>query len=239
MFRKLHAWLIRTHLTDNPSDFGAIVNSNGHVGIVDIVDMLVEVGMEIKRETAIDIINRFNRKAVDLILTGYNVKTGLVNLHATIRGLFHGKTWDSERNRVHIAILAGLILRNAMKEVEVEILGEHPASIALFNITDLSTKKTDGSVTRGFNAELHGTCIKILGDDPAVGVWLRNTVTEEDLRLPDVNIALNEPSRLLLLIPPTFPLAEYELRVVTQSSTGSKLLKTPRSATLAVPVVVE
>ena len=77
---------------------------------------------------------------------------------------------------------------------------------------------------------------RIPGDDPSVGVWLRNTDTGDETQLPAVNIVLNEPSRLLLLIPAELAQGEYELRVVTQMTSGGWTLKEPRSATLATPV---
>jgi hypothetical protein len=235
----MKAWLIKNLLTDDPFDFMGIIDSNGNIGVEGIVDELVSEGMELKRETVIDVISRFNRKSIDLVLSGFSVSTGLVNMHATIRGVFYDRKWDPERNHLRVSISPSADMRRAIDETEVEILGEHAELIALFGITDLSTGKTDGTATRGFNAELRGTFIRIAGDDPTVGVWLRNTETGEDLRLPDVNIVLNEPSRLLLLIPATFAIGEYELRVVTQMSSGNKLLNTPRSTVLLTPVRVE
>ena len=207
MIRKINAWLVRNHLTEDPSDFVAVVNSNGHIDIDGIVGELLAEGMELKRETAIDIVTRFNRKCVDMALIGYSVNTGLVNMHTTIRGTFHDKKWDPERNRLRVSI-------------------------------DLSNGRTDGTLTRGFNAELRGTMIRIAGDDPTVGLWLRSLETGDDFRLPDVHIALNEPSRLLLLIPASLQEGEYELRVTTQFNHSHKPLRTPRTATLAATLTV-
>ena len=217
----------------------AIVDSNGSVSVDDIVDGMLAEGMELKRETAVDIVSRFNRKCIDLALAGYSVNTGLVIMRATIRGMFHDKKWNPESNSLRVSISSGVELRKATAETQVEILGERGDLIALFGLTDLSTGKKDGTVKRGFNAELAGTYIKIVGDDPSVGVWLRNTDTGDETQLPAVNIVLNEPSRLLLLIPAELAQGEYELRVVTQTSTGTWTLKEPRSATLATPVKVE
>ncbi|GHT22647.1 hypothetical protein FACS189430_04740 [Bacteroidia bacterium] len=49
---------------------------------------------------------------------------------------------------------------------------------------------------------------------------------------------LNEPSRLLLLIPDTLADGDYELSVATQFSGGGKLLKKARRATLPLPVSI-
>jgi len=239
MLRKINAWLVKNHLTKDPNDYVAVVNSNGNIGVEGIVDELMAEGMELKRETAIDVVSRFNRKSIDFALSGYSVNTGLVNMHATVRGTFYDKKWDSERNHLRVSISQGMDLRRAVSETTVEILGERADLIAIFGITDISTGNTDGTLTRGFNAELRGTYIKVAGDDPTTGVWLRNLKTGDDTRLPNVNVALNEPSRLMLLVPTTLPAGDYELRITTQYTTGSRLLQTPRSATLASPVALD
>ena len=238
MIRKLKAWLVRDHLTEHPNDFLAVVDGNGSIGIDGIVDELMAEGMELKRETAIDVVSRFNRKCIDLTLAGYSVNTGLVNMHATIRGMFTDKKWDPEHNRLNVSINQSAELRRATAATEVEILGEHADPIAIFGVTDLKTGKTDGTLTRGFNAEVRGTCIKVAGDDPAVGISFREINTGSYVQFPVMNIALNEPSRLLLLIPATFPTGEYELRIVTQFCRGHKLLRTPRMGTLASTLTI-
>ena len=51
------AW--KNHLTPDPNDFMAVPVTTG---IDEIVDELVSEGLELKRETVIDVITRFNRK---------------------------------------------------------------------------------------------------------------------------------------------------------------------------------
>ncbi|GHT67460.1 hypothetical protein FACS189452_05210 [Bacteroidia bacterium] len=238
MAHKLKAWLVKNNLTPDPSDFAGMVESFGSVGAEGLIDELVNEGMELKRETVLDVVTRYNRKCVDMALRGYNVNTGLVHLHATIKGVFHNKTWNPEANTLHVSVSQGAELRKAVAETSVEIIGEHADPIAIFGITDMSTGKTDGTVTRGFNAEVKGTYIKLAGDDPTVGVYLRNTGTGEVFKFPASNIALNEPSRLLLLVPPTLAEGTYELRVITQFAAGNKPLKQPRNAMLALHVDV-
>ena len=238
MIHKMKAWLVKNHLTTDTTDYVAVVDSNGSIDVSGIVDELIAEGMELKRETAVDVVSRYNRKCADLALSGYSVNTGLVQLRATVKGAFYDKRWDPERNQLHVSVTQSAELRKAAAAATVEILGEHGELIALFGITDLSTGKTDGTVTRGFNAELKGTYIKVAGDDPTVGVYLHNVDTGEDIILPATNIALNEPSRLLLLVPADIVAGTYELRVTTQYMSNNKLLKTPRSAVLPIPLSV-
>lgn len=238
MKKTLRAWIRKNQLTEDPNDYMASVAVSGSIGINTIVDELQKEGMEIKRETVIDIISRFNRKAADLVLSGYNVNTGLLYMRPVIKGVFYDKTWNAETNPVYIAINQGLDLRNAVAETVVEILGIQADPLEIIIITDSTTGKTDGTLTPGRNAELKGSYLKIAGENPDCGIAFKNIATQAITKLTMGDIVLNEPSRLLILVPATLTVGEYELTVTTQFTGGNTVLKMPRSTTLAVPVVV-
>ncbi|MGB4415044.1 MAG: DNA-binding domain-containing protein [Paludibacter sp.] len=238
MKKTLKAWIRKNRLTENPNDYMASVAVNGSIGINTIVDELQNEGMELKRETVIDIISRFNRKAADLVLSGYNVNTGLVYMRPVIKGVFYDKTWNPEVNSVYVAINQGLDLRNAVAETVVEIMGEQADPLEIFSLTDTTTGKTDGTLTKGRNAELKGSYLKIAGENPDCGIAFKNTATQDITKLAPGDIVLNEPSRLLILVPAALEAAEYELSVTTQFTGGNTLLKAPRTAVLDMPVII-
>lgn len=238
MKKTLKAWIRKNQLTEDPNDYMASVVVNGSIGINAIVDELENEGMEIKRETVVDIISRFNRKAADMVLSGYNVNTGLVYMRPVIKGVFYDKTWNPETNPVYIAINQGLDLRNAVAETVVEILGEQADPLEIISITDNTTGKTDGTLTPGRNAELKGSYLKITGDHPDCGITFRNTSTQAVTKLASGDIVLNEPSRLLILVPATLAKGEYELMLTTQFTSGNITLKTPRTVTFGILVVI-
>lgn len=236
---QLKAWLRPNLLTkEDKADFVAVPLMNGSLNLKDVVEALQKEGMEIQTETAIDIITRFNRKASELVLNGYSVNTGLVYMRAAIKGVFYDKSFDKEKHSVYVNVNQGIELRKASEETKVEILGEQASPMSLFSITDKVTGKTDGTLTKGKNAEIKGTYIKVEGENPANGVYFKNLDTQADTKLPAENIVLNEPSRLLILVPDSLAAGNYELRVTTQFSSGSNLLKTPRTEPLSYPVVI-
>lgn len=238
MAHKLKAWLKKNYLTAEENDYSAVIESFGSINLDGIIAELAAEGMELKAETVRDVVSRYNRKCIDLVLSGYNVNTGLVYMRAAIKGVFYDKTWHPDRNHLHVAISQGADLRAAVAETSVEIMGEHPDPIALFGITDLSTGKTDGTVTRGFNAELKGTYIKIAGEDESCGIYLHNVDTEADVKLAPQYIAINDPSRIMFITPADLPEGTYELSIVTQFTSGSSTLKQPRRVTLAYHVTL-
>lgn len=237
MAKKMKAWLKPNPLTADKSDFIAVIESFGSVAPNDIINALVAEGMELKPETVLDVITRYNRKSIELVLGGHSVNTGIVHMRPVIKGVFRNKTWNPAEHHLYVAIIQGADIRTALAETTVNIMGEHPDPASLFNITDLSTGMTDGSLTRGFNAELKGTYIKIAGDDPSCGIWFRDAATAAETQLGSQYISLNDPSRLMIIVPPTMASGAYELYVRTQYTVGKQQLKQPRTATL--PYMVE
>ena len=234
----LKAWIRKNNLTEDPNDFTAVVLTSSSVGVKEIVDELVKEGMEIKRETVIDIVTRFNRKSAEMVVSGHNVNTGLVYMRPIITGVFYDKTWSAEKNPVYVTINQGVDLRAAIAETTVEILGEQSEPIEILSLTDTTTGKTDGTLTKGRNAELKGSYLKIVGENPDCGISFKNTATQEITQLEIGDLVLNEPSRLLILVPDSLTAGEYELTITTQYSKGKYTLKDPRSVTFSTPVII-
>jgi hypothetical protein len=239
MKKVLNAQLGFNYMTEEPNDYTAFVITNGSVNMDDLIQSLREDGMEIKAETAKDVVTRFNKKAADLALSGYNVNTGLVYMRPVIKGVFLDNTWDPEKHSVYVVMNQGADLRAALAETEVKILGEKGDAIQLFSIIDTTTGNTEGKLTKGRTAEIKGAMIKIAGNSDETGLFFTNIETREAIKLPSEFIVLNERSRMMILVPDTLTAGEYELSVVTQYSKSTKLLKTPRRAILPVPIVIE
>jgi hypothetical protein len=238
MNKSLNAWIRKNHLTEDPNDYMAVVIKSGSVGVTEIVDELVKEGMELKRETVIDILSRFNRKTAEMVVSGYNVNTGLVYMRPIVTGAFYNKVWNPETNPVYVAINQGVDLRDAIAETTVVILGEQSDPIEILSLTDSTTGKTDGSLTKGRNAELKGSYLKIDGDHPDCGISFRNVANNEITKLAAGDIVLNEPSRLLIMVPATLAAGEYEITVATQYARGKAILNAPRSITFDTPVII-
>jgi hypothetical protein len=238
MGKKLNVWLYKNQLTDDPNDFSGVIESPGTLYVDDIIEELRRDGMDIKAETAKAVVTRFNSRCLDRLTEGYHVHNGLVQMHASIKGVFHDKTWNPAKHSIHVTIAQGAEMRKAIAETTVEIAGEHPDPIVIFSLTDTSTGKTDGTLTANHVAEIKGNCIKIAGDDPACGLFLRDIVHNYDYRIPAANIAVNDPSRILFTVFDVETTNPLELRVVTQYSKGSRTLNLPRTAICPLVVFV-
>jgi hypothetical protein len=224
----LKALLKKNELTSDPNDFTAVVSSMGKIDKSGLIDAIMDEGVELKRETVEDVINRYNRMAASYAARGWNVDTGLVYLRTVITGTFFGKKFDSAKNGLYVSSTQGVEIRRELADTEVEILGEMPDVINIYQVTNLQTKAADGTLTRGRNAEVEGSYIRIAGSDSSVGVYLENVDNGQVHKLNEEYIIVNNPSRLMLLVPSDLEAGAYRLKVVTQCASGKHLLKTPR-----------
>ena len=238
MSNTLKVKLWNNPLTAETAGFTAVPVINTNLNTQDLIALMKAEGMEIKTETALDIITRFFRKAEEMVLQGNSINIGFVIARPTVKGVFKDDVWDKEKHYVQVSMTAGAELRKNAAQTRIEILGEQGSPMALLGITDKATGSTDGSLTKGKNAELRGTCIKIAGDHADCGVAFTHIDTRQKIKLGMDDVAINEPARLLILVPKDLPTGSYELSVTTQSSTGSKLLKEPRTETLRQVITI-
>jgi hypothetical protein len=238
MAKKLKGWLRRNKLTaKDETDYYIVIETYGSVTPKEIIAELVKEGMEVKPETALNIVTRYNRKSLDLLLGGCNVNTGLVRMRLVAKGVAHGKTWDPKHNSLSVSITQGAEMRAAVADTPVEIMGELSDPMVLYGITALPADEADDTLKRGFGAELKGEFIKIVGDDESCGVYFRNPDTLKEIKLEKRHITVNEPSRLMIIVPATIEPGMYELSVTTQYSSGPPL-KQLRTESLRYPVEV-
>lgn len=168
----LKAWLRKSQLAIDPTEYNAQVVVKGNLCSTDILDELIKDGVEINKETMLDFLTRFNRKSADLVLSGYNVNTGLVNMRSTIKGPLFGGKWNPNVNWVDVAISQGKDLYDAVAETTVEIMGEKDEPIDRYNLSGQTIPSTDNSQQKVRSVEMYGSQLKTVGE-PACGIAFR------------------------------------------------------------------
>ena len=232
----LKAWLVEHSITtDNTSDKILQLESAGNLSLSDVLDEMKQENTGLQPETIDHVVTLYNRVIADLVLKGYTVNTGLLRLAPQFRGVVKGGAWDPEKNSIYVSITQGKLLREAIAETTVKILGERKGVMYIAGGEDAATRATDTTATPGRNYILTGRMLKVVGSDPAVGITITNEDGEET-RLDADMLAVNEPSKLVFLLPAGLADGTYTLTVTTQYSTGGKLLKEPRS--ISCPIVV-
>ena len=105
----------------------------------------------------------------------------------------------------------------------------------ILEVEDRDTGLKDGTVTAGRGIYVRGANLKVVGDDPSVGVTL-TPESGEPVKLKETDFLANNPSELILLLPAGLATGTYTLTVTTRYSKGSTILKTPRSVSATVVV---
>lgn len=192
-----------------------------------IISEMMEVNPGLERETVEAIINLEQRVTQKLLLTGFRINNGLYQAVAQFTGVVEGMAFDPARNTVYVSFTQGKDLRDAIRKTTVSIVGEKGASMFVAGGQDTATRAEGFTATAGRNYTLTGKNLKVAGTDPTVGITLtdsKGVVTN----IPQDMWALNDPKKLIFLIPAGLADGAYTLTVTTQYM-GSTLRKTPRS----------
>ena len=182
----------------------------------------------LERETVEAVIKLEHRIIQRLTLSGMRVSNGLFSAVASPKGRA-GASWDPEVNQLNITIAQGVDWREAIRNTTVNVLGEKAEVMYISGTTDIATRATDRTATPGYPFTVEGNYLKLVGDDPAVGITI---ISEEgtETRVDSGMVAVNEPKKLVFVLPAGLAEGTYTLRIATQyngSNTGT-LRKTPR-----------
>ena len=233
----IKAWLAdNTVTTDDKNDKIFIVETGQTYDLDDIVDLLHQQESGLRQETILHVVKLYNRVVAELLLNGNNVNAGLFYAVPKLRGTALGGKWDPEHNSIYVSFTQGADLRKSIAETVVEILGEKANVMYILEIEDRDTGLKDGTVTAGRGLFVRGASLKVVGDDPSVGITLTDSEGTET-RIKAGAIGLNQPSKLIFALPASLAAGDYTLTITTQfGGNSNSLLKTPRALTQTVHV---
>lgn len=116
-------------LTPKTNLYNAQVQINGNMSTENIIsEMLMELP-QLKRNEVLDIINRFNNKAIEMLMNGYTVNTGLVNVRPTLKNSLTSKKWNPYTNSVCLSFSESKEAKDAMAKVVVETEEDVPEMV--------------------------------------------------------------------------------------------------------------
>lgn len=119
----LKIWLTRRDYHYKLNSYYPQVLSKKSLTTEDIIDEMVKEGSVTDKKYGMEFLNRFNKKAAELLLTGNGVDTGLVKLSAETSGYIKNKHWNPKHNKIEINILHGKELLNAISDTTIEVVG--------------------------------------------------------------------------------------------------------------------
>ena len=174
----------------------------------------------------------FLDEMMEKIEDGNKINTGYFTAQAHVKGSFDSLADDFDENKhsVDIVFSAGHFAHKAKKNLKVEIQRTKPYSLRIWTITDLQTKQHTDKLIANRILVMRGDKIKITGDNPSVGLYLRHNETGNEIHFPPTVLFANGDTKLELIVP-QLAAGSYQLKVTTQYAGNGKPLAQPRSYT--------
>lgn len=201
-----------------------------------IIDEMMKESASVSREVVEIVLKNERMTMKRLLVSGWRINDELFDAMVQARGLTYNGEWDPQVNSLYVNFQQGKELREALKDVEVVVAGKRQMPFYISGCWDQATGRTDFVATAGRCFTLTGKNLKVMGTHPSVGITLTNEAGE-CIRIAEGCMVGNCPSKLRFIIPEDMPEGEYELRVTTQSSSGTHLLKEPRSVSHSLRII--
>ena len=232
-------WLRRNLLTtDVENDFIAEVSTAGNtLHNEDIAARMVAGRSELRLETILSILQSRDEILREAIAQGSAVQDGCVRIAPRISGSWLGinHAFDPAAHKITLDVSPSTEMRSILETVGVEVLGEKNSGAFIGKVTDVTTGKTDGTITPDEDIIVSGDKIKVAPEEGAgLGVFF---VDAQGLETPVTRkLTENMPKKLVFRVPSLAP-GSYTLKIVTRFSNASTLLNQPRAIIYEFPLV--
>jgi hypothetical protein len=173
---------------------------------------------------------QFLDEAAYQLCDGFAVNTGYFSIHPNVGGTFEKVTegHDTEKHPVTFRFRTRSPLRALAKYIVVEVDGLADVTGYIDEFVDVSTEAVNETLTPGGQFGISGHKIKVVGDDPKVGVYFVSATDAGQRVKVSGHLAENTTSKLIGVIP-ALAAGMWKVDVVTQFASGGTLLKEPRT----------
>ena len=228
---------------DVKEDFAAKVKPIQTFYMPDVARLIAEERTEYRIDTIVNITKLVEAKIRQLACGNNIVITDNVQYGPAITGLFLGKTGlvDPAKNKAVINMNPTAAMRAETDLVALEFSGTvRDMGGAKFGLVkDVTTGKTDGTITPGGMLDVTGSKIRCVGADGlSLGSLTLVNMADKSVAATITVFGINDPSRLMFNIPANLADGEYELTLETWFSTNNTQLKQSRTLTYTLPLVV-
>ena len=220
MQNKLRGWLTDNSVTSDPNDQILVLDPAGNVGLTEIYAEMRSEDTGLREETLVHVVTLFQRMVARFLMNGYNVNTGLFYAVPRFTGIVEKGLWNPLKNGIYVSFIQDKVLREEIAKTEVVIKGEKTGMMYVLETEDRSNGLTDGSMTPGRNFAIRGSYLRVLGNDPSVGITLRNTTTDSITKIESDMFGINDPSKIMFVVPADLANGSYELTITTQYMKG-------------------
>ncbi|MDR1675872.1 MAG: DUF4469 domain-containing protein [Tannerella sp.] len=218
-------------ITSRKDDRSGRVVSTGSQKIDDLIAIAVERRTDLNAVTLKASYMILKEIALEGVRNAKQVEFGLTHNGLGVGGAFIGDHagWDSEKNSLYLHAAPTLETRDALKDIEVAVLGMASSGLYVNTLTDVSSGKVNERLTPGGGVNLTGIKIKIAGEAPGVGIFLTEINSQAATQIPSESILINDPSKITFIVPAGLPTGDYRLSITTQFANNTTLLNEPRT----------
>jgi hypothetical protein len=222
---RIKAQLYDNVLTPDANDYTARVQSERSLSIKDVCRAAFTRGGSDISESAMEhAVDLFLREMGYSLSDGFSINTGWFTASVSIKGVFNSpvERFDPAKHTVMFDFKQGSLIRREPGNVTVEVTGVAVTGGYIAQVVDVKTGSINDLLTPGRNLRISGSRIKIDGANPENGLFFINHDTQARTAVDPTDLAVNNPSELIILIP-ALPAGAYTIEIVTQYSSGKNL----------------
>ena len=182
-------------------------NQQNILNVMSSLIPLVDLG------TATTVLNAFATATLKTLASGCAVKFGELG---TFYIASKGTVGSSEKPQLTVRFTASQMLKDAVQNVEVSESEYIAPSGSVVLVTDVSTGKTDGSLSLNSSALVEGSSLKVGGEKS--GVWFAPVAEDSDSLTSETSwkkvesaFIFNTPSKLLFSLPKSLEAGKYKI----------------------------
>ena len=194
--------------------------------------MKTRAGFTGKLEDLIDYVHQYNDEVAYQLCDGFAVNNGYYSIYPNIGGTFNSVSEAHDQTKNPISFRFGIRsgLRKLIDKISVDITGLADTSGWIDQFVDTDENSTNTLYTAGDAFIIHGSKLKIAGDDPTVGVYFV-PVDDPSKAVKVTRIIENLPTKVIGIAPKT-EWVENRIEIRTQfAGSNTRQLKAPRVIT--------
>ena len=227
---KLTVQLYDLPLTKDPNDrTGKIVLRNS-LKLDDLVQDVVPLVGDVQAETIKSVMRRMIDAAISRVADGFAVDFGVCHIYPSVTGVFPSPNsqFNPEVNSVVARYAQTLAMRKGLENSLIKVVGDASVGPVISEVEDMKTHTINSSITPLKNLTISGSRIRIAGESADNGVRFVPVNGDAPVEVPMDEIVVNDPSRVMVLVP-VMEDGEYYVELTTQFSTKGTQVKEPRT----------
>jgi hypothetical protein len=203
--------ILKSKLTNHPTGFTGRVQPASTVDFAGLVDRVADSQTSVAKSDVLGVLEDYHRIIEKLLLDGIQVVTPHVRYHISIRGTFvdQADNFDSVRHQLGTRVSAGVRLRRALRDAQLERVVVDPPHPQVLTYVDLTGEDRNTVLTPGGPGRLIGRNLQFDPADPEQGIFFLDAAAAET-RV--ATVSWNKERNVIFTVP-ALAAGEYTLEV--------------------------